>query len=497
MKKVLAIDFGASSGRAVIGELVDGKISLTEIHRFSNDPVAVSGNFGTTMHWDFLRLFHEIKQSLIKSKEYGEIESIAIDTWGVDFGLIDKDGRLLENPVHYRDSRTNGMSEYCEGFISSKEMYRKTGLQQMEINTVYQLLSLKKSRHDLLKSADKMLLMPNLFSYLLGGKVSAELSIASTTQMMNAESKEWDKDIISAVGITGDLLPEIVMPGTVLGTLSPAIMEELGLPAIKIVAVCGHDTQSALMAVPARENDFAFLSCGTWSLLGTELDCPVINEYSEELSVSNETGYGKKTSLLKNIIGLWLIQESRRQFIREGKNYSYADLESMAREALPHRCYIDPDYPDFTPAGDIPSRVKEFCRKTGQYVPETTGEIMRCIYESLSLKYRMAIEQLEKCTGKTFGKLYMVGGGTKDRFLSELTANAVGIEVSAGPVEATAYGNIAVQLIAAGEIETGAKAREIISASERIYTFTPSDREAWDKAYNTYTQIVKKGQALC
>ncbi len=487
MKNVLAIDFGASSGRAVIGSFDGTVIKLTEIHRFSNDPVTLGG----TMYWDFLRLFHEIKQALIKSKEYGEIDSIAIDTWGVDFGIIDKSGRLLENPVHYRDGRTAGTYDYSKRFIDHKKLYEKTGIQIMEINTAFQLLSIIRDRTELLDRADKILMMPDLFAYYLGAEPVAEMSIASTTQLFNAEKKNWSEECCERLKIKHSLLPKIVNSGTLVGTLSDEICKELDIKPAKIIAACGHDTQSAMVAVPASEKDFAFLSCGTWSLLGTELDAPVINEKSAKLNVSNETGYGAKTSFLKNIIGLWLIQESRRQWIREGKQYSFAELEDMARKAKPFRCFIDVDAPEFTPAGNIPERIKEYCRKTGQYVPENDGEVMRCIYESLAMKYRTAVRELEDCTDKKFAKLYMVGGGTKDKFLSELTADALGIEVSSGPVEATSYGNIAIQLMASGEIADIETARKIIAASEKLYTFTPKNASEWNRYYEIYLEKVK------
>jgi rhamnulokinase/L-fuculokinase len=261
---------------------------------------------------------------------------------------------------------------------------------------------------------------------------------------------------------------------------------------MKIIAACGHDTQCAMVSVPAKEKDFAFLSCGTWSLLGTELDNPVINENSAKLNVSNETGYGKKTSFLKNIIGLWLIQESRRQWKREGKDYSFMELEEMAKKAEPFKCFIDPDAPEFTPAGNIPERIKQYCEKTGQYVPKNDGEIMRCIYESLALKYRQSIEELEACTEKSFSTLYMVGGGTKDRFLSQLTACAINRKVCTGPIEATSFGNIAIQLISIGAIEDIEKAREVIARSEKLYEFAPSDARLWDKAYSDYIKVIKQ-----
>lgn len=486
-KKVLAIDFGASSGRAIIGEFDGEHITLNEIHRFSNDPVILGG----TMYWDVLRLFHEIKQSLIKAKEYGEIDSLAIDTWGVDFGLIDADGRLIDNPVHYRDSRTAGMLDEAFKMIPRDEIYKATGNQFMEINTAFQLLSLVKNRPELLKRADKMLLMPDLFSYFLSGQIVAERSIASTTQLFDQISKDWSTDTVKAFGIDTKLFPQIVESGTVIGTLSPEICKELDIKPIKVISVCGHDTQSALVATPAKEKDFAFLSSGTWSLLGTELDEPIVDENSLRLNVTNEQGYAGKTSFLKNIIGLWLIQESRRQWIREGREFSFMELESLAKEAEPFKCFIDPDAPEFTPAGNIPERIKKYCEKTGQYIPQTVGEIMRCIYESLALKYRAAISELEACTGKRFKTLYMIGGGTKDRFLSSLTACSCGITVSSGPVEATAFGNIAIQLMTTGDIKDLDSAREIVRNSEKIYTYEPKNTKEWDEAYNRFLSAVK------
>lgn len=483
-KRVLAIDFGASSGRAIIGEYDGERVTLTEIHRFSNDPVILGG----VMYWDVLRLFHEIKQSLIKAKPY-DVESVAIDTWGVDFGLLDKDERLIDNPVHYRDRRTSGMVDKSEELISKEKLYSLTGNQIMEINTAFQLLALKLTRPDILERADKVLNMPDLFNCFLSGEVRSEVSIASTTQLFDQEKKNWSDDAIEAFGFERKLFPKVVSSGTVIGTLTPALCEELGVKPIKVIAVCGHDTQCALVAVPAKENDIAFLSCGTWSLLGTELDKPIINDSSYKNNVTNEQGFGGKTSFLKNIIGLWLIQESRRQWIREGKEYSFAELEDLARAAEPFKCFIDPDAPELTPAGDIPNRIRKLCRESGQYVPETVGEVMRCIYESLALKYKGAVRELEECTGAEFKTLYMIGGGTKDRFLSQLTADACGITVSSGPVEATAMGNILIQLSALGEISGLSKMRETVRASEKILYFKPENTAEWDKAYERYKTI--------
>lgn len=481
-KLVLAIDLGASSGRAIIGSYDDDVITLQEVHRFSNDPVNVMG----TMYWDVLRLFHEIKQSIIKAKPYGRIESIAIDTWGVDFGLLDKNGRLLENPVHYRDCRTHGTLKRISDYISHKRLYEITGIQLMKINTVFQLLAIKESRPELLESADKLLLMPDLFAYLLTGKMQAEMSIASTTQLFDAKEKCWSEEIISALGLPMSLFAPIVKSGSEYGVLSKQICAELDVEPCKVISICGHDTQSAQIAVPTDKESFAFLSCGTWSLLGTEIDNPIITEASARLNVSNETCYGGKTSCLKNIIGLWLIQESRRQWQREGKDYSYAALESMARNCEPLKCFINPDDDAFVPAGNIPERVREYCKRTNQYVPLNDGEVIRCIYDSLAMKYREAVSELEECTGKSFKKLHMVGGGTKDRLLACLTANACGITVSCGPVEATAFGNCALQLMNENEIESLAEARKVISRSEKLYYFTPEDCDKWANAYEIY-----------
>ena len=369
-KKVLAFDFGASGGRAMCGTFDGDKISIEELHRFSNDPVILNGS----MYWDVLRLFFEIKQGLIKAKKCGKIESIGIDTWGVDFGLIDEEGRLLENPVHYRDARTEGMIEESFKLIDKEKFYQITGNQFMDLNTAFQLLSLVKTRKELLEKADKMILMPDLFNYFLTGEKKAEYSIASTTQLLDAKKGEWSDEVIEALGIPKHIFPEIVPTGTKIGTLTDEICTELGLDKIDVMAVAGHDTQSALVSVPTSEEDFIFLSCGTWSLLGTELAEPIINEKSEHYNITNEGGYGRKISFLKNIIGLWCIQESRRQWIREGNEYGFGELEIMAKEAPALQSFIDPDAPEFTPAGDIPTRIREFCKKTGQPVPRKQSE---------------------------------------------------------------------------------------------------------------------------
>ena len=485
-KRVLAFDFGASSGRAIIGCFDGDKITLEEVHRFSNDPVSVGG----TVYWDVLRLFYEIKQGIIKAKIAGGFDSIGIDTWGVDFGLIDSEGKLMENPVHYRDARTVGLVDEAFKTMPKEKLYGITGIQFMELNTLFQLISLKKYRPWMLERADKMLFMPDLFGYMLTGKMCAEYSIASTSQLIDLDKRTWSKEILDAFGIKESVFAPLVQPGTVLGELSKEICEECGVDPVPVISVCGHDTQSAITSVPCEDGDFAFLSSGTWSLFGTELDKPIVNETSMNINITNEGGFDGSTGFLKNIIGLWLIQESRRQWKREGKEYSYADLEKLALAAEPFKCFIDPDAPEFVPHGNIPERVREFCRKTGQYVPETVGEIMRCIYESLAMKYRLTFEKLRECTERDYPVIHVIGGGTKDGLLCQMTANSCDCTVKAGPIEATVMGNVAVQLMSDGSVKNIGQARKIVAESSELKTFEPKDTDKWAEAYEDFLKVV-------
>ena len=487
MKTVLAFDFGASSGRAILGKYNGEKIEYTEVHRFSNDPVSVCGTF----YWDVLRLLHEIKQGILKAKQAGGFDSIGIDTWGVDFGLLDKDGRLLENPVHYRDLRTAGLVDESFKTIPKEKLYNITGIQFMELNTLFQLISLRRQRPELLERADKMLFMPDLFAYFLTGKMCSEYSIASTSQLIDINKRIWSKEILDGFGISEGIFAPLVQPGTVLGNLSPEICEECGVESVPVISVCGHDTQSAITAVPCEDGNFAFLSSGTWSLFGTELDEPIVNKTSLKINITNEGGLGGKTGFLKNIIGLWLIQESRRQWQREGKDYSYADLEKMALAEEPFKCFIDPDAPEFVPQGNIPKRVQEFCKKTGQYVPQSVGEIMRCIYESLAMKYRLTFEKLCECTGRDYPVIHVIGGGTKDGLLCKMTANSCDRTVKAGPIEATVMGNVAVQFMSDGTIGSINEARKTVAASEALKIYEPQDSAEWKAAYENFKKIAE------
>jgi rhamnulokinase len=487
-KRILAFDFGASSGRAMIG-LYDGNtIKLEEIHRFSNDPVMVN----EVMYWDTLRLFYEIKQGILKAKHAGGFDSIGIDTWGVDFGLLDKDGNILENPIHYRDKRTQGMLEESFKKISKEEFYQITGNQFMEINTAFQLFSLVKQRPEIIKRAETLLMTPDLFTYMLTGKKSTEYSIASTSQLLDANKRIWSDKVLEALEIPKRIFTDIVPCGTIIGPLSDCICEELGVEKVNVVAVASHDTQSSLIAVPTKEKDFIFLSCGTWSLIGTELDSPIINEKSEKYNITNEGGYGGTITFLKNIIGLWLIQESRRQWIREGKEYSFGELEKLASEAPSLKCFVDPDAPEFLPQGNIPKRIFEYCKRTKQATPETIGEVVRCINQSLALKYRKSLEEIEDCTGKHYDTVYMVGGGTQSKLLCQFTANSCKKRVVVGPIESTVLGNIVLQLVATGEVEGLQGARDLIANSQEIQVYEPQDIEEWDDAYKKFLDMIEE-----
>lgn len=482
--KVLAFDFGASSGRAILGSLENGKIVLEEVHRFDNEPVMINDGF----YWDLARLFHEVKQGIRKVKDV-DFASIGVDTWGVDYALISKSGKLLSNPYHYRDDRTEKPIEELKKQISTKELYNKTGIQDMSFNTIYQLLADKMQRNDMYEITDKFVMMPELFGYLLTGRIYGEKSTASTSALLEPYTKEWNWKLIDEVGLNRDIFPELLEPGTKVGKLKDDICTELEIDAKDVIAVAGHDTASAIAAVPASEDSFVYISCGTWSLFGTELKSPCITEKSAELDITNETGYDNTTRFLKNIIGLWIIQETRRQFKRDGKDYSYADMEKMAREATPFKCFIDPDDPLFMPPGNQVQRIKDYCKKTGQAVPETDGEVVRCIYESLALKYKHTFNSLKDCTGSDFKAIHMVGGGTKDGFLCQMTADATKVPVIAGPIEATAAGNVAVQLIAAGEIKDLKEARKIIADSFDVVHYEPCD-SGFDAAYERYVKLL-------
>ncbi len=484
---VLAFDFGASSGRAILGTLKDEKITMKEVHRFSNDPVMVNG----TMYWDTMRQFYEIKQGMIRARQQAEFESIGIDTWGVDFGLLNKHGELMESAIHYRDARTQGMIEDVFSKIPKKQLYEITGNEFMYFNTVFQMNALLQKRPWMIEQADKFLFTPDLFNYFLTGNMKSEYTMASTSSMLDIREKCWSKEVMEALGIPEHIFPEIVESGTVIGGLKPDICEELSIGPKKVIAVASHDTQSASVAVPTQEEDFIFISCGTWSLYGTELPGPVIGSKSLELSVTNEGSYGGKVNFLKNITGLWMVQESRRQWMREGEEYSFGELEELAKEAKPFQSYIDVNAPEFIPSGNMPRRIREFCQKTGQPVPESVGEIICCINQSLAMTYRNVLEKIELCLDKKYHRIHMIGGGIQSKMLCQMTANATNCEVMAGPVEATALGNLTVQFMALGEIRDIKEAREIVARSEEVKIYQSQNHSDWDCAYADFKKIIK------
>ncbi len=473
-KKVLAFDFGASSGRAILACFENSRLSIEEIHRFENNPVMRNGH----LCWNFPELLEHVKEGVRRA---GSIDSLGFDTWGVDFGLLDEEGELIEYPVHYRDERTQGMVEQALKKMDADRLYAATGTQIMAINSLFQLLALQRQEPELLEKAHTLLFMPDLFAYALCKKKNCERSIASTAQMLDLEKGCWSGSVLEAFSLPGHLLNEPTASGTVIGQLESGA---------KVIAVAGHDTQCAVAAMPTTAQDAAFLSCGTWSLLGCELDAPVLTRESRERGLSNELGANGKINYLKNIIGLWLIQESRREWKRQGQDYSYADLERLALKEPALRSFIDPDDPIFTPPGDLPGRVQEYCRKTGQPVPESVGQIMRCIYESLALKYRFALSQLEQQTGREFRTLHILGGGTKDKLLCRLAADCTGKKVVAGPIEATALGNILIQLVTLGALEDLDAGRRLLAQTEELKIYDPDPNADWQKAYERFVKLL-------
>ena len=484
--KVLAFDFGASSGRAIIIEKNSGKLELTEVHRFNNDVVEING----TIYWDVLRLFYEIKQGILKASREHEFDALGIDTWGVDFGLIDKNGNLIGNPVNYRDLRTEKMPEYVFSKISKDDIYKKTGIQFMRINTLYQLAYLAKEQPEIMDMTEKILFMPDLFAYFLTGEMRMEETIASTSNIVDPRTKEIDKELMEKIGISKDIFCKPIEPGEIYGTLKPELAKELNCKEVPVVAVATHDTASAIVAVPSAVKDFVYVSCGTWSLFGTENEVPVINEQSSEANYTNEGGFGKTTRFLKNIMGLWIFQETCRQWQREGKTIDYKEIDKAAMEAEPFKCLIDPDYPEFETPGNIPERIREYAKKTNQPVPETDGELVRTIYESLALKYKYNFEKIKKLTGKNYEYIHMVGGGIKAKPICEFAASACNVTVVAGPVEATATGNGAVQFMALNQIADLKEARKIVADSTHIDEYKPQNPEKWDEVYEFYKKNI-------
>ncbi|WP_419892152.1 rhamnulokinase [Paenibacillus xylanexedens] len=483
---VLAYDLGAGSGRALLGHLNDRGIETSEIHRFKNEPVKI----GERMHWDILRLHHELLQGLTLVKQQGEQpESLGIDSWGVDFGLLGSNGELLGNPYHYRDTQFNGMMDQVRQELSSQRIFERTGIQFLSFNTLYQLATLQRSGSPLLHEAERFLMIPDLLRYFLTGEAVNEFTNATTTQLYNPSAGQWDSELLAHIRISEKLFGEAVLPGTRVGQLRSSICNDLGLSPIPVIAVAEHDTGSAVVAVPATERSFAYLSCGTWSLMGTEIDHPAISSQSLALNFTNEGGAGGTFRLLKNIMGLWILQESMREWDRQGQGISYDALLAQAEQAPPFASLFDPDDELFMPAGDMTTRIRQYCRDKGQVVPEEQGAIARAILESLALKYRRVLEWTEQLSGQAFNGLHMVGGGIQNRLLCQWTANSIGKPVWAGPAEGSAIGNMAVQWMASGAFKDIWEARKAIRDSFPVTVYEPQDGSIWEDAYGRFLRV--------
>ncbi|HSR31826.1 MAG TPA: rhamnulokinase family protein [Anaerolineae bacterium] len=482
--KFLAFDLGAESGRAVVGHLDGGKLRLEELYRFSNGPVRVLHS----LHWDVLRLWTEIKHGLaLAAKSYGgDLASVGLDTWGVDFGLLAADDSLLGNPYHYRDSRTDGMMEAAFEIVPRDEIYRQTGIQFMQLNSLFQLLAMVRADSPVLAAADTFLTMPDLFNFWLSGRKANEFTIATTTQCYNPRTGGWARELLARLDIPSHIFGEIVPPGTVLGSLRAAVAEETGSRRIPVVASAAHDTASAVAAVPATGSDYIYLSSGTWSLMGIESKDPIINQVSLAYNLTNEGGVENTFRFLKNIMGLWLVQECRREWARAGESYSYDDLTAMAAEAPAFGPLVSLSDSRFLPPGDMPGRIQAFCSETGQHVPESRGEIVRCALESLALEYRSVAEGLDEMVGRRLPTLHIFGGGSRNKLLNQFAADATGRTVVAGPVEATAIGNLLVQALALGQIANLAEGRALVRRSFPVETYVPHDTADWDQAYGRY-----------
>ncbi len=489
MQNYLALDLGASGGRAIVGRFDGERLTLEEVHRFANGPVALPTAYGASLYWDAARLYSEVMEGVGKAAMacadatgHGLV-SAGLDTWGVDFALLDRAGVLLGNPYHYRDSRTDGMLEEAFRRVSREEIFAATGLQFMQINSLYQLLAMVLRDDPALKAAKTLLFIPDLLNYWLTGQKVSERSIASTSQCLDPFTGDWARSLIDRMGIPAEIFPEIVAPGTVLGELLPHIAAETGAGSLTIVAPGCHDTASAVAAVPAKSDDYAYLSSGTWSLMGIESSRPVVNDQSLAFNVTNESGVCDTIRLLKNITGLWVIQECRRAWIQESGPLSWDQIVGMAALAPAFTAFIDVDAREFATPGNMPARICAYCEATGQPVPQDRGTVARVVFESLALKYRHTLEVLDQLAVRRHAVLHIVGGGTQNRLLSQFAANATGRPVVAGPIEATAAGNALVQMLATGAISSLAEGRAIISNSFDTEEFEPQDTAAWDEAY--------------
>lgn len=492
-RRFVAFDMGAESGRALVGQLADGRLTLEEKHRFANPVGRMNGH----LHWDLLAQWEHLKAGLRTAAATREpIHGIGIDTWGVDYGLLDEKGELLGFPYHYRDARTDGVMEQTFARVRREDIFDATGIQFMQLNTLFQLIAHHRHQPRLLEMAHTLLFMPDLFNYLFTGVKKSEHSIATTSQMYDPRRRGWAVSMLEDLGLPTHFLPEIVPSGTILGELRDDVAEECGVGKIPVIAPACHDTGSAVAAVPAEGpslgapgGNWCYISSGTWSLMGVELDQPIINAKSLAYNYTNEGGVGGSIRFLKNIMGLWLVQECRRAWIAQGQELGYAELTEMARQAAPLRSIVNPDDPPFLSPGEMPQKIADFCRRTNQPVPENPGQFVRACLDSLALTYRATIEGLEDILGQKIAVIHIVGGGTQNKLLNQMTADACGRRVIAGPVEATGIGNILVQAMATGAIKSLSDARAVVRNSFPVEHYEPAGTARWDEAYDRFKRI--------
>ena len=485
-KSFLAFDLGATSGRSILGTLDNGRLQMKELTRFPNQMLQIGDHF----HWNIYSLFEHFKSALTEVKKEGvEISSIGIDTWGVDFALIAKDGTILGAPYAYRDPHTDGMPEKYFEIVSREKVYGLTGIQVMNFNSLYQLFALKQADSSLLEAATEMLFMPDALAYLLTGNKVVEYTIASTSQLLNPRTKQFETQLLEAAGVSPSILGEIVMPGHRIGTLTDALADESELGKVPVIAVAGHDTASAVAAVPAENENFAYLSSGTWSLMGIEVKDAIINDETYALNFTNEGGIEGTTRFLKNITGMWLLEQCLKEWKKEGITYAYEKLVHMAESAPAFQSLIDSDHPSFANPGSMTKAIVDYCITSGQTAPSTHAEFVRCIFESLSLRYKYVLGKFINLAPFPIEKLHVIGGGSKNPLLNQWTANAIGMPVLAGPSEATAIGNIMIQAKAAGCVDSLTEMRQIIRDSIQIEEFLPENRSEWEKAYLKFLKI--------
>ena len=483
-RNYLAIDLGAESGRTILGSLADGKLTLSETHRFSNGPVRLNDG----LHWDVLRLWSDIKDGISRSKPF---DSIGLDTWAVDFALLDKNGSMLGNTCHYRDARTNGMLDEAFKIMPRAEIFANSGIQFMQLNTLYQLIAALRTNPEIFDISKTFVTIPDLFNFWLTGELTNEFTNATTTQCFDPRTRTWSTKILDAFGIPSHLFKPTTDSGTQIGTLLPNLAEETGAGAVPVILPACHDTGSAVVAVPAKNEDFVWLSSGTWSIMGAEVREPCLTEKALEYNFTNEGGVNGTWRLSKNIMGLWLVQECRREWSRQGEEISFDALTQLAAESERFLSVIDPDDGLFLAPGDMPSRIQKYCVDTNQCVPQTKGQIVRVVLESIALKYRLVLERLEELSSKHLEPLHIIGGGTKNKLLNQFTADSTGRTVITGPVEATAIGNILMQAIGMKHISSLAEAREVVRISFEPEIFEPRLNSAWDEAYARLKKVVK------